>query len=65
MSLSCLLLVKGRDRRLKDGEWGVIKLHAPKVRSRLLLPIIELAIETGMRHGEILGLRWENISFEN
>lgn len=58
-------LSEGRDRRLKDGEWELIKLHAPKARNRLLLPIIEFAIETGMRQGEILGLRWENINFES
>lgn len=57
-------LGEGRDRRLKAGEWELIKFSAPKARNRLLLPIIEWAIETGMRQGEILGLRWENIDLD-
>lgn len=54
----------GRDRRLKNGKWDLIHYHASRARNRFLLPIIEIAIETGMRQGEILGLRWENIDLD-
>jgi len=33
-------------------------------RSPLLAPIIRFAIETGMRRGEIVNVRWEDIDFE-
>tara|TARA_X000000950_G_scaffold239965_1_gene292747 strand:- start:144 stop:719 length:576 start_codon:yes stop_codon:yes gene_type:complete len=50
-----------RERRLKDGEFERLKVAAEKSRSRYLWPIVVLAIETAMRRGEILGLRWEHI----
>lgn len=34
-------------------------------RSRALLPAVTLALNTGMRRGEILGLRWSQIDFLN
>ncbi len=46
-----------RTRRLREGE-GDALLHAcgPHLRS-----VVEAAIETGMRRGEILGLRWRDV----
>jgi len=58
----------GRERRLdpRPGDDGrteeqrlLIACEASK--SRHLLPIVKLALETGMRQGEILSLTWENI----
>lgn len=44
-------------------EWG-FKVKNPvrrRARNPLLLPIVEFALETAMRRGEILRLRWDDI----
>lgn len=62
---------KGRDRRLLEGEetrllaacelsgdsWG------KGTRNPWIKPIVKIALETAMRQGEIVNLRWENITF--
>ena len=53
-----------RERRLKDGEFEKLKIAAEKSRSWYLWPVVVLAIETAMRRGEILGLRWEHIDLD-
>ena len=53
-----------RERRLKDGEIERLKFAAQKSKSWYLWPIVVLAIETAMRRGEILGLRWEHIDLD-
>ena len=53
-----------RERRLKAGEYKRLGEAAKASRSWYLWPIIVIAIETGMRRGEILGLRWEHIDEE-
>ena len=50
-----------RERRLKEGEFVLLKTAAAKSRSWYVWPVVVLAIETAMRRGEILGLRWEHI----
>ena len=50
-----------RERRLKEGEFDLLKAAAAKSRSWYVWPVVVLAIETAMRRGEILGLRWEHI----
>ena len=52
-----------RERRLKHGEYD--KLIAANKESRVwyLAPIINIAIETCMRRGEILALEWDHIDF--
>ena len=53
-----------RERRLRKGEYERL-LHAhSKTKSWYLWPIIEVAIETCMRRGEILSIKWENVDFE-
>lgn len=61
-------LPRGRDRRLasRPDESGKTEeqrlLDACKAsKSRDLLPIVQIALETGMRRGEILGLGWEHV----
>ncbi|MBF9235004.1 tyrosine-type recombinase/integrase [Microvirga alba] len=50
-----------RDRRLmvNDGEELLKALSTPS--ARYLRPILMLAIETGMRRGELLSIRWEDV----
>lgn len=50
-------LPPGRERRLRKGEEEQILKQADYP----LKQIIILALETGMRLGEILGIRWENV----
>lgn len=52
---------KGRDRRLYAGELDAI-FHA--TQSTVLVPIIHVALETAMRMGEIVKLRWEDIDYK-
>lgn len=55
-----------RERRLEGGEEGALlaaidAAPAGSRSNRWLKPIVILAVETAMRQGEILALRWENI----
>ena len=50
-----------RERRLRLGEYEKLKTAAHGSRSWYLWPIIDIAIETAMRRGEILSLQWTNI----
>ena len=53
-----------RERRLRAGEYDLLRIRAMKTRVWYLWPVIEIAIETGMRRSEILSLEWINIDFE-
>jgi len=56
-----------RERRLQPGEDGVeseetrLLKACREARNPHLLPIVRLALETAMRQGELVSLRWENI----
>lgn len=52
---------KGRERRLTAEEWQKLEVQLRKSRSPYLWPAVQLALETAMRQGELLALRWENI----
>ena len=52
-----------RERRLRTGEYEALKEAARYSHSWYLWPIIDIAIETAMRRGEILSLQWNNIDF--
>lgn len=53
-----------RERRLRDGELESLTSSAQHLRNKLILPIILLAIETGMRRSEILRLVWSDVEAE-
>jgi integrase len=55
---------RGRTRRLQEGEEAKLLAAADEGRSAYMRPLITLALETGMRRGELLSLRWENINLE-
>lgn len=52
---------RGRDRRLALTEFDSIVAAAARSRTRLLEPVIRLAIETGLRRSELLSLKWDDL----
>ena len=52
---------KPRQRRINKGEYESLEQASHLTLNSHIWPIIVLAIETAMRRGEILGLRWEHI----
>ncbi|MBU2762884.1 site-specific integrase [Acidithiobacillus caldus] len=54
-------LPQGRERRLVDDEEARLLEACHKVNPELAA-IVQIAIETGMRQGEILGMTWNNVS---
>lgn len=55
----------GRTRRLAPGEENRLLEAAGVSRNAFLRPLIVLAIETGMRRGELLGLTWRHVDFKS
>ena len=53
-----------RDRRLQAGEERRLLNACRKARNRNLLPMVQLALETAMRQGELIRLRWEHIDLQ-
>lgn len=51
----------GRERRLLAGEEELLVVYATRCRNPLVLPIILFALATGMRRGEVLGMRWDDL----
>jgi integrase len=55
---------RGRTRRLKHGEEQLLLSACDRGRTPLLEPLIILAIDTAMRRGELLQLRWEHVDLK-
>ncbi len=55
----------GRDRRLTNREERLILRYAHSFSNKDLYAIIVIALETAMRQGEILALRWEHINLKS
>jgi len=55
----------GRDRRLREGEFERLKEAALSGHSPYIWNVIEFAIETAMRKGEIRGLEWQHIYWKD
>lgn len=49
---------RGRERFLSDGERDALLAACKASSSQFLYPVVVLALSTGMRSGEIMGLRW-------
>jgi integrase len=56
--------VAPRNRRLMPGELDALVGAAARSRNRWLMPLVLLAIETAMRQGELLALRWSCVDLE-
>jgi integrase len=57
--------VPKRDERVLSADEEIKLLAAcDQVRSRLLRPLIVLALNSGMRRGELLGLEWSRVDFD-
>jgi integrase len=54
-----------RIRRLSPDEQAALFNGLAKSRNRLLGSVIELALETGMRRSELLGLRWVDVDLDH
>lgn len=52
-----------RDRRLSQDEEHALLLACDEARGGYLRDIVELAIETSMRQGELVGLDWSQVDF--
>lgn len=50
---------RARDRRLNSEEWERLEAQFKRSRNPFLWPAVQLAVETAMRQGELLGLCWE------
>jgi integrase len=50
-----------RERRLREGELEGLKTALTKTRNPVLQDAIAFVLETGLRRGELLGLRWSEI----
>jgi len=53
----------GRSRRLEPGEWELLRETCRRSRNPYLLPMVEFGLETAMRRGEVLRLRWRDIEW--
>jgi len=51
---------KPRERRVTSSEYESLLLEAKASRSKYMYPLIVLAVETGMRLGELLKLQWSD-----
>lgn len=50
-----------RERRLRPGEYELLLQYARSSGSWFMQPLIILGVETGMRLGEMLSMRWDDI----
>jgi integrase len=55
---------EGRDRRLRPGELEALTKACSAITGPWLLHAIQLAVETGLRRGELLGIRWRDVNLE-
>ncbi len=55
---------KPRERRLEPGELERLQAGCSATSNRYVWPMIALAVETGMRKSELLGLTWPNVDLQ-
>jgi integrase len=57
-------LANARDRRLGPGEYKRLRIALKSTRNPLIAPVVEFAIHTAMRRGEILALQWGQVNWQ-
>lgn len=57
-------LNNARTRRLKADEWVALRRSLEKSRNPLMISFVRMAIETALRRGELLDLRWSRIDWQ-
>lgn len=55
---------RGRDRRLNAKEWAALVEQCRGSRNPWLWPAVQLAVESAMRQGELLGLEWAQVDLQ-
>ncbi len=55
---------KPRHRRLSKGEYDQIVMACKSVRTQWLRQVFLIAIETGMRRGELVSIRWTDLDLD-
>lgn len=55
---------RGRVRFLSDTERLALLATCKTSNSEFLYPVVVLALSTGARHGEIMGLKWDDVDFK-
>jgi integrase len=55
---------RSRERRLSDSDFESLKAALVKTRNRLIEPALLFAIETGLRRGELLAIRWQHLDLD-
>lgn len=53
-----------RERRMQAGEWHALLGACDSGRNKLMRPLLVLALETGMRRGELLAMRWQHVELQ-
>jgi integrase len=53
-----------RTRRLREGEWEQLQAALSKTRNKLLGQLLSCAVATGMRRGEMLAARWQDLDLK-
>ena len=56
--------ISQRDRRLDSNELERLLILWGKTANHLFEPLVAIAIETGTRRGELLGLLWQNVDLD-
>ena len=56
--------IRRRERRLKEGEYELLRTAAKQCRNPYIWACIDFAVEAGMRRSEILSLLWDNVDLD-
>ncbi|MER9415297.1 site-specific integrase [Mesorhizobium sp. M0306] len=57
-------VANSRERRLEAADHKALQIALNRSKAWYLAPMIELAIETGMRRGELLALQWRYVAID-